>query len=36
MDGMDSQGGIIGCDTTEDLDFDKKEILKQCEYAEDV
>lgn len=34
MDSMDSQGGIISCDTAEDLNFDRVEILKQCEYAE--
>lgn len=36
MDGIDSRGGIIGCDIAEDLDFDREEILNQCEYAEEI
>ncbi|WP_162777144.1 hypothetical protein [Mediterraneibacter gnavus] len=36
MDGIDNQGGTIVCDTAEDLDFDRKEILNQCEYAEEI
>lgn len=36
MDGVDSQGGTIVCDIAEDLDFDRKEILNQCEYAEEI
>ncbi len=36
MDGIDSQVGTICCYTAEDIDFDKKEILNQCEYAEEI
>ena len=36
MDGVDSQGGTIVCDIAEYLDFDRKEILNQCEYAEEI
>lgn len=36
MDSMESLGGIICCDTAEDLDFNREEILKQCEYAEEI
>ena len=34
MDGLQSMGGTIVCDTAEDLDFDRVEILRKCEYAE--
>lgn len=34
MDGQQSIGGIIVCDTAEDLGFDREEILRKCEYAE--
>lgn len=33
MDGQQSHGGTICCDTAEDLDFQEEDILKQCEYA---
>lgn len=33
MDGQQSYGGTICCDTAEDLDFQEEDILKQCEYA---
>lgn len=36
MDGLDSQGGTISCDIAEDVDFSREEILKQCEYAEEI
>lgn len=36
MDGIDSRVETICCDTAEDIDFDKKEILNQCEYAEEI
>lgn len=36
MDGLRTLGGTIVCDTAEDLDFDRKEILNQCEYAEEI
>ena len=31
MDGQQSHGGTICCDTAEDLDFQEEDILKQCE-----
>ena len=34
MDGLQSIGGTICCDIAEDLDFDRVEILRKCEYAE--
>lgn len=34
MDEQQSIGGIICCDIAEDLDFDREEILRKCEYAE--
>ena len=34
MDGQQSIGGTIVCDTAEDLNFDRVEILRKCEYAE--
>lgn len=34
MDGLQSIGGTIVCDTAEDLGFDRTEILRKCEYAE--
>ena len=34
MDGQQSIGGTICCDIAEDLDFDREEILRKCEYAE--
>ena len=34
MDGLQSMGGTIVCDTAEDLDFARVEILRKCEYAE--
>ena len=34
MDGFESQGGTICCNTAEDCNNDKNEILKRCEYAE--
>lgn len=34
MDGQQSMGGRICCDIAEDLDFDREEILRKCEYAE--
>ena len=36
MDGIDIQVETICCDTAEDIDFDQKEILNQCEYAEEI
>lgn len=33
MDGQQSHGGTICCDTAEDLDFNEKDILRQCKYA---
>ncbi|MCM1200238.1 MAG: hypothetical protein NC548_31315 [Lachnospiraceae bacterium] len=33
MDAQQSLGGTICCDTAEDVNFDKKEILRQCPYA---
>lgn len=32
-DGQKSQGGQCSCDIAEDLDFNKEEILKRCNYA---
>lgn len=34
MDGQQSFGGTIVCDTAEDLNFNRVEILRKCEYAE--
>jgi hypothetical protein len=34
MDGLETRGGTIGCDTAEDLGFNRVEILRKCEYAE--
>lgn len=34
MDDLQSMGGTIVCDTAEDLDFDRVEILRKCKYAE--
>lgn len=34
MNGQQSIGGTICCDIAEDLDFDREEILRKCEYAE--
>ena len=34
MDGQQSIGGTIVCDTAEDLNFNRVEILRKCEYAE--
>lgn len=34
MDGLETRGGTIVCDTAEDLDFNRVEILRKCEYAE--
>lgn len=36
MDEQQSLGGNICCDTAEDLDFKRKDILEQCEYAETI
>ena len=33
MDGQQSHRGTICCDTAEDLDFNEKDILRQCKYA---
>lgn len=34
MDAFETMGGMIGCDTAEDLDFNRIEILRKCKYAE--
>ncbi len=34
MDGLQSCGGTICCNTAEDMDFDQECILRHCEYAE--
>lgn len=34
MDGQQSFGGTICCDTAEDLNFRREDILTHCEYAE--
>ena len=36
MDGQQSVGGTIICDTAEDLNFNRVEILIKCEHAEPV
>lgn len=36
MDGQESSGGDICCDTAEDLDFKREDILNTCKYAESV
>ena len=36
MDAQQSLGGTIVCDTAEDCNFDRDEILKRCEYAESM
>lgn len=33
-DGQQSIGGTIVCDTAEDLNFNRVEILRKCEHAE--
>ena len=34
MDEQQNIGGIISCDTAEDLNFNRVEILRKCECAE--
>lgn len=34
MDAFETMGGTIICDTAEDLDFNRIEILRKCKYAE--
>lgn len=34
MDAQQSLGGTICCDTAEDLEYNKENILTHCEYAE--
>lgn len=36
MDTQQSLGGTICCDTAEDANFDRTQILKQCPYAVEV
>lgn len=33
-DGQKSKGGQCSCNIAEDLEFNREEILKRCEYAE--
>lgn len=34
MDGQQSLGGTIVCDTAEELDYDEEAILQVCNFAE--
>ncbi len=34
MDAQETLGGVISCDTAEECDFRREDILTRCKYAE--